>query len=68
MHDCEVHTYEGFCEYLARQITVAHSVPAPVRVLASSHMGFGVVADGFLASVLSHEGLSHRRSVLKTSI
>jgi len=53
MHDREMHAYEGFCEDLARQNTVAHPSQLQLgfwrcRILVMlSHMGFHVVAYGF---------------------
>ena len=51
-------TYEGFCEDLARQSTVAH--------LFQRQLGFR--RRHTWVSVWSHMGFSHRRSVLKTTI
>jgi hypothetical protein len=58
MHASEVHAYEGFCEDLARQNTVAH--------LSQLQLGFR--RRRIWVSVLSHIGFSHRRGVLKTII
>ena len=54
----EVHAFEGFCEDLARQNTVAH--------LFQLQLGFRRCR--IWVSVLSHMGFGHRRSVLKASI
>jgi hypothetical protein len=55
MHTCEMHAYEGFCEDLARQNTVAH--------LSQRQLGFWHCR--IWVSVLSYMGFSHRRSVLR---
>jgi hypothetical protein len=57
-HSTERISYEGFCEDLARQSTVAH--------LFQRQLGFR--RRHTWVSVPSHMGFSHRRSVLKTTI
>ena len=54
----KMHAYEGFCEDLARQNTVAH--------LFQLQLGFRRCR--VWVSVLSHMGFSLRRSVLKATI
>jgi hypothetical protein len=54
----EVHAYEGFCEDLARQITVAHLSQLQLR-FRRRHTW---------VSMLSHMGFSRRRGVLKATI
>jgi hypothetical protein len=70
VHACEVHAYEthgdahevpayeGFCEDLARQNTVAHLSQLQLR-FRRRHTW---------VSMLSHMGFSRRRGVLKTTI
>jgi hypothetical protein len=58
VHAHEVHAYEGFCEDLARQNTVAH--------LSQLQLGFR--RRRIWVSASSHMGFSHRRGVLKTTI
>jgi hypothetical protein len=58
VHACEVHAYEGFCEDLARQNTVAH--------LSQLQLWFR--RRHIWVSILSHIGFNHRCSVPKVTI
>ena len=57
-HTRQMHAYEGFCEDLARQITVAR--------LFQRQLGFR--RRHTWVSVWSHTGFSQRRGVLKATI
>jgi hypothetical protein len=58
VHAREVYAYEGFCEGLARQITVAHLSQLQLR-FRRRHIR---------VSTLSHTGFSDHRGVLKATI
>jgi hypothetical protein len=58
IHTREMHAYEGFCEDLARQITVAHLSQLQLR-FRRRHTW---------VSMVSHMGFSRRRGVLKATI
>jgi hypothetical protein len=58
MHAHKKHAHEGFCEDLARQITVAHLSQLQLR-FRRRHIW---------VSMLSHMGFSRRRGVPKATI